>query len=215
MSQRLGRVLPWVALVACLTGCQPAASQSPLQITRSSEAYVHRASGMVFPSSVGEFRKISSDRFDAEGLDVSAGYDLAAPGLEIVATVYVYPAPRLVSIGSPPAVIESARETLCRQEYANRKQEVFDFHPGARLVREASAAPPQGGPLPGAMAAFSFDDTLAGERRALGSELYVFCYAGDRWAFEYRFTYPEEQDAGPTIRAFMTALRWPVFGGSP
>lgn len=60
------------------------------------------------------------------------------------------------------------------------------------------------------MATFEYDDLFAGQQQALRSELYVFCYVGEKWAFEYRFTSPKSVDATATISAFMAALPWTV-----
>jgi hypothetical protein len=56
-----------------------------------------------------------------------------------------------------------------------------------------------GSPVPGEMAAFKYDDLFRGQRRPLRSELYVHCYVGGKWAFEYRFTYPERVNAISTL----------------
>src|SRR5260370_37322414 len=79
-----------------------------------------------------------------------AGYNLLAPGRAVAATVYVYPAPSLISIGSPSDVVASARATLCKTEFERRKGELIGAHPGARQIGEKDAPLPQGGPpLPG------------------------------------------------------------------
>lgn len=64
-------------------------------------AYVHTASGITMPESIAGFQRDAVFRYDEDGLDVSAGYNLVTPSQHIAATVYVYPAPSLVSIGSP------------------------------------------------------------------------------------------------------------------
>ncbi len=64
------------------------------------------------------------------------------------------------------------------------------------------------------MAAFEYDDLFAGARLPLHSELYVFCYVGGKWAFEYRFTSPRNFAATEAIAAFMMKLPWTVPPGS-
>src|SRR5688572_5900640 len=93
-----------------LIGC-PARPQ-PLDqphIILAEGAYVHEKSGMTFPIAVGDFQRGAVQRYDREGLDVSAGYNLFDSRRQIIATVYVYPAPSLLSIGSPPQTVDSAR----------------------------------------------------------------------------------------------------------
>jgi hypothetical protein len=173
--------------------------------------YLHPASGMAFPLAVGSFQRVNLTRYDAEGLDVSAGYNLLTAGAGIAATVYVYPSPPLVSIGSPNDVVASARATLCKNEFEARKREIVVAHPGAKLVRESDAPLPQGGPPnPGKMAAFDYEEVFAGQQQPLHSELYVFCYIGGKWTVKYRFTSPKSFDATDAISDFMARLRWTI-----
>jgi hypothetical protein len=201
----------------CLTGCK---SSQPAQLAQPTTVqvqgpYTHSASGMAFPPSVGDFQRVNVMRYDAGGLDVSAGYNLGTPTGEVAATVYVYPAPSLISVGSPPEVIASARATLCNSEFERRKKEVSASHAGARSIQEEDVPPPQAiPPIPGKKTSFEYDDFFGGQRQPLRSELYVFCYVGGRWAFEYRFTSPKNSDAADAISAFMAALRWTVPRGS-
>ena len=166
---------------------------------------------MIFPVSVGDFQRVSLVRYDADGLDVSAGYNLVTSLDGIVATVYVYPAPSLVSIGSPSEAVASARTTLCDSEFERRKREIISTHPGANLIAQQDVASPQGSEaVPGKMAAYEFEDVFWNKRQSLQSELYVYCYVGGKWAFEYRFTSPKSSSAADMIPAFMKALTWTI-----
>src|SRR5207237_3621361 len=98
--------------------------------------YVHPASKIVMPESVAGFQREAILRYDAEGLDVSAAYNFVTLSHRIAATVYVYPAPSLVSIGSPPDVVAGARAHLTESEFQRRKQEIQGAHPGATLIEQ-------------------------------------------------------------------------------
>lgn len=88
---------------------------------------------------------------------------------------------------------------------------VVDAHTGPKLIQEMAALPPGGEPqVPGELAVFDYDDVFAFQRQPLRSELYVFCYVGGNWAFEYRFTSPRSPDASGVISTFMAALTWTV-----
>ena len=166
---------------------------------------------MSFPASVGEFRRVTLVRYDADELDVSAGYNWGSQATEIVATVYIYPAPSLISIGSPPDVVASARTTLCNGEFERRKKEIVASHPGAMLISEGDVPTPQPGPtIPGKIASYEYEDAFQGVRQRLHSELYVYCYVGGKWAFEYRFTSPKDFPARDAISNFMAGLTWTV-----
>jgi hypothetical protein len=77
-------------------------------------------------------------------------------------------------------------------------------------VCEKQLPPGGGAQVPGEMAAFEYDDVFGGQRQGLHSELYVFCYVGGKWAFEYRFTSPKSLDTSGTISTFMANLPWTV-----
>jgi len=133
-----------LALSACKSA-QPIYLAQPMAVNAQG-SYHHLASGMTFPPAVGDFERVKITQYDAAGEDVGVGYNLVSPIAGIAATVYVYPAPSLLSIGSPPDVVASARGTLCNNEFARRKKELVDAHSGARLIQERAAPPPGGGP---------------------------------------------------------------------
>jgi hypothetical protein len=171
--------------------------------------YVHPASKITMPEAVAGFQRVSILRYDADGLDVSAGYNLASPTHPIAATVYVYPAPSLVSIGSPPDVVAGARAHLTEGEFERRKQEIHHAHPDAVLIGQRDIVQIESGQsYPGKMALFEFEQVFAGSRMAVRSRLYVFCYAGGKWAIEYRFTHPEVVDADREIQDFIQGWSW-------
>ena len=164
----------------------------------------HGASGMVFPVEVAGFRRGMPHVYDAVGLDVSSGYTLAALRGPVVATVYVFPAPA-------NAAGTAALEAL----FAKYKAEVAASHGGAKPVAEASAPPPPGaGGAEGRHARFAYADMFAGARRALRSELFVFCCIAPGWALEYRFTYTQDSGQEDTVEQFMRGLRVTVPSGS-
>lgn len=200
-------VLMSLPLLACPT-MRPTYLAQP-EVIKAEGLYIHTASGMAFPSKVGNFQRGAVRRYDAEGLDVSAGYDLITPSGAVAATVYVYPAPSLVSIGSPPEVVASARARLSQNEFETRKQEILHVHPGARLIQEREVSMPWGSmTYSGRMATFEFEDFFAGQRQVLRSHVYLFSYVGEKWTIKYRFTHPKSFDATKEIEGFMQSLSW-------
>jgi hypothetical protein len=203
-----------VGLCLSLSGCKSpsdtANAPASFRVLLTEGSYTHRPSGMEFPPDVGDFRRVNIIQYDAKGLDVSGGYNFVAERGGIAATVYVYPAPSLVSVGSPAGVVASARATLCSREFEARKREVAYAHPGARLISERDAVSSDGLSMPGKMASFEFEDRFDGRRQPLNSDLYVFCYVGGRWAIEYRFTSPKNFDSADRIAKFMSDLRWTI-----
>lgn len=195
--------------VGCRTTVPPENRQpGPLRVDGP---YTHRGSGMTFPTAVGNFQRSGVHQFDTEGMDVAAGYNLADSRRPVTATVYVYPAPRVTSIGSPAHVVTLARRMAAQREFDIRKREILDSHTNTRVIQEDDALLPQGGSTyQGRKARFEFEDTFRGRRLPLSSELYLFTFVEDRWTIKYRFTYPKAVDASAEIQAFMRNLPWTV-----
>ena len=120
---RLAAVFLLVPLLILLVGCpaRPRPLNQP-QAIFADGAYTHEKSGMTFPLAVGDFQRGTVLRYDQDGLDVSVGYNLSGEKQAIIATVYVYPAPPLVSIGSPPEILASARSFLAKNEFEAKKR---------------------------------------------------------------------------------------------
>lgn len=201
-----------ILLSSLLAGCPP--RPRPLnqpQVIFADGAYTHEQSGMTFPLAVGDFRRILVERYDQDGLDLSAGYDLYLRQQKIAATVYVYPAPPLVSIGSPPGTVASTRAFLAKSEFEARKHEVLQPRPGARLIEDTEISVPIGGTVRvGRMATFEYEDQFAGRRQSLRSHLCMFNYVGGTWALKYRITYPASLEATHEIDTLLQGVPWNV-----
>jgi hypothetical protein len=172
-------------------------------------AYVHAGSQITLPESIASFHRDGVTRYDSDGRDISAGYNLMTVSHQIAATVYVYPAPPLTSIGSPPEVAAAARAHLTEREFEHRQQEIQRVHPGATLVEQRDAVQFQDGKTyPGRAAVYEFESPFAGSTIPVRSHLYVFCGVDGKWAIEYRFTHPKSENADPEIQAFMEKWAW-------
>ena len=208
-----------IPVIGCICVVLAACSSSPRPLARpetipANGAYTHAASGMSFPTAVGEFRRITLLRYDSAARDVSAYYFMPAPSGGIAATVFVDPAPPMVPAASP-ADLPAARAISCESEVDRRKRAIYNLHPSAHLLQERNVSLVQGGATQrGKLAEFEYDDDFGGQRQAVHAELYLFCYVGSRWALEYRFTTPKTFDAGSRIAAFMKGLSWTVAAGS-
>lgn len=175
--------------------------------------YTQAATGMVFPTSVGDFRRVDIIHYKDDGTDESAGYNRIAPLAEISATVYVFPSPSLVSVGSSQETVADARKNLCEAQFRAIQQEVVTAHPDAILVsREAVTLEQQGLAGDGNKAVYTLTNgSFFGRANVKSrSEAYVFCYAGGRWTVEYRIDYPAEYDATAPIAEFMRNLTWTI-----
>jgi len=210
------KTLTLLALVVLLSGCPTVPTAQELYQPETISAngpYTQTATGMVFPTSVGAFQRAQITRYDAAGLDMSAGYNLISPQGTIVLTVYVYPSPQISTFSSPANVIQEARDTLALDHYAAKKREILRAHPNSSLVRESEITLPEGGTIQhGRLAVFTYDQPAGFLMVRSESRLYTFCYVADKWIVEYRITYPLGLDASQSIDDFLQHLPWTIQG---
>lgn len=175
--------------------------------------YKQAATGMIFPVSIGDFRRINIIRYDEDGTDESAGYNREIPMSEISATVYLFPSPGLSSFGSSQNIIDDTRSRLCVQQFQAIQREVSGAHPDAKLISEGTARLVQGADIHiGYQAFYTLTNPLFFDRRdvASRSDVYVFCFVGGKWTVEYRIDYPQDYDASKEIADFMRELVWTI-----
>lgn len=166
--------------------------------------YTHEHSNMNFPPKIAGFQRVSITKYDENGYDISVGYNFHHPSHPIIATVYVYPAPSIVSFGSSSDVIATAKGRLCYNEFEGRKNEILNAHPVGNLILEKDVTILQSGTLySGKMASFEYEDH---RNQMVDSHLYIFCYVNDDWTVKYRFTHPKNYDARNDIEFFIKSL---------
>ncbi|MCC6140819.1 MAG: hypothetical protein IT389_09430 [Nitrospira sp.] len=209
---RLLTVLLIAPLALLLAACptRPRPLHQP-QVIIAYGAYTHEKSGMTFPIAVGEFHRAGIQRYDQDGQDISVGYNLLDDRRQIIATVYVYPAPPLVSIGSPPETVASVRTHLSKQEFETRKREVLQPRPGARLIEDTDISIPVGGIVrTGRMATFEYDEHFLGKKQSLRSHLFLFNFVGGKWAIKFRISYPSHLEVTREIDSVLQGALWNV-----
>ena len=162
----------------------------------------HEPTGFAFPESYDHFQRVTAYRYDTAGLHVGIGYNDCRPTCLVVATFFIYPAPRMSFVGANPSVVASLQEKWLDQEYQQSKTEIYLAHPG---LRELSTSATTGSTVEtfveGPKFRFAEADQL--------SELHLFLY--DRqWFLKYRFTYPRscESDALAALAAMTRQLPW-------
>lgn len=198
-----------------LAYCMPPDMAAAQGITRVDVTgpYTQATTGMTYPVSIDDFRRVNVLRYRADGTDESAGYNRETPLTEIDATVYVFPSPSLVSIGSPQNVIDDARATLCKAQFRGIQHEITTAHPDAVFVSEGDANLTQGDRVHDGHKAFytlTNSQFFGRVNVASRSDAYVFCFVGGTWTVEYRFDYPVAFDASEEIANFMRDLIWTI-----
>jgi hypothetical protein len=199
-----------VTALATLTLLGEASAQQPTGRLQVEGAYTQAASGMTFPTLVGDFQRVSVVRYAEDGSDESAGYNRTGENGLITATVYIYPSPSILSVGSPRAVIEDARNTMCARQVEAVRSELSSAHRRLQEI-EAGAASLIQGEQTYAGQQISFRVTspsgFGPEHPPLRTTASLFCYVGGRWTVKYRITYrADSSDAAEQTAMFMRDL---------
>ena len=211
-------LLVFALTLVLLAGCPsaPQIKKEPVFKQLPEDTIEHGASGMQFPASIGEFTRVKMLRYNDGGTDVSGGYNLyAANGRDclVAATIYVYPAPRLRSFGSPQNVVDAARNTLFQNTYQKAKNEIIQYHPGAKVLSETPSQPPnQSAQTTGIHAQFSYMEDFAGKVCPVESHLYLYGYVNDYWLVKYRISLPEDtsNEARQKLDEFLKSIKWTI-----
>jgi hypothetical protein len=168
--------------------------------------YTHGPSGFVFPERLGNFERVSVDRYDSSGNDIGVGYNLELAESPIAFTLYVRPWGHRTD-GTPASFDEHFQAELWVIDH---------YHPGARLLRREPTTSTQGGTsVPGEMAEFTYDDLFARRDEHVFSQLYLF--ALDNWTVKYRITFPvsEEQRSRAAVQKLLALIAWRAERAAP
>jgi hypothetical protein len=179
--------------------------------------YLHSFSHFSFPTNVETFVRVNLYKYDKDGRDVSAGYNLLAPPLAL--TIYIYPAPKNVAV-LPQKRIEGVTEALLDGHFAQVKGDVQRAHSGVKVLSEtAFELAQENNKRTGRRAVFAFQEPFAGLKQDLRSELYLFLLEpntmfliNDRFYVMYRVSYPasEKESAEKEVQKFLRSFAWPT-----
>lgn len=191
-----------------LAGCEtPAEARTADSVAPGPDFVEHRGSGIRFPETLAGFRRGELNVYDEDGEDQSFAYDRVTL-LEVIAlTLYVYPAPALVSIGSP----DSARESALRRQIDLQFESAVEPFLGRNsqatlLVDQSRELPFCGTRLPGRGALYRTPNrsVFPGVTAISRFEL----YRDGEWWIKLRATYPESmaERADRSISKLVEAL---------
>jgi len=201
---RIGLV---TALAAALCGCWTTREAVPEPAPKQAGQTGHTGSGIRFPATLDRFARTRVRVYDAAGKDVGAGYDLADTQTPVAVTLYVYPAPKLTSVGSSEEVVETAKRTLLDAHFSEVKASILRRHQGAKLLSEGKTTLRfRGVRLDGRAAAFGMREHFAHRLQPLVSHVAVFAFGES--LIKFRITHPARcsEQARPLIKAFRDAF---------
>src|SRR6185369_3115370 len=185
---------------------------TPLNVTST---YKHAGSEMSFPENIGKFQRVQVTQYAPEEKDVGIGYNLYDPASPVIATVYVYPAPGVVSIGSPPDVAETAKALMFQGHLNAVKGDIMRAHPDAKLISENSVVVTLGAQShKGKKVAYEFAYAFGPTLYESISQLYLF--QNNDWMIKYRFTFPKVTALASeaAVMDFLNKFEWPTRGNS-
>lgn len=127
----------------------------------------------------------------------------------VVLHLYVYPAPKVMSLGSPQHVVDLAKQKVFQRAFEDTKYQVMAINPDAETVSEGPHQLTQGEQAYSGMhAEFKYDTNFGGQVRTVSSHLYLFQV--DDTLFKYRVTTPEQVNAEDEIQEFLNRLKLEV-----
>ena len=197
-----------LAIALILVGSNARAVETASAPGQSAD-FTHRASGFVFPPTVGRFQRVSQNEFGSGGNDVGVGYDLTAPDAEMTVTVFVSRAVQLTGLTGDK--LRQAEDKVCESAFESRQQNLKQVHAGAGLVSQAEIPSPSAShDRKGRQAIYEFQSQYRGRPMLVRSESDVFCFVNGGWMVAYRITAPANIDYRAEFDQFMRQLVWPT-----
>lgn len=176
--------------------------------------YTQAATGMVFPEQVQDFTRTAVTRYNSEGTEESADYELDAPGRQAAVTVYVFPAPAEIAQALASTLsrdeVADALYMIAEQLFGDEEEAIQNLHPGAELTAEGDTSiTQQGRQFPGNYAAYRYNENAFGKVQQVDSKLYLFPMVGGKWMIKFRITAPTSLGENEAER-FVRALPWTI-----
>lgn len=211
------KVLKGILLISfafALISCRSIQPNSPTPLHVNS-VYKHARSEMDFPVTIGKFQRVQITQYSPSGDDVGIGYNLNNPASPVVATIYIYPAPGLVSIGSPPNVVGTAKTLLFQGHLNAVKSEILGAHPDAKIISEDDITlTTDEQPHKGRKVSFEYVSSFGGIQQDSLSQLYLF--QKYNWMIKYRITFPKNSSwaSEAEVIDLLNKMKWPKKGNS-
>lgn len=179
---------------------------TPRQIN-SAEVYVHRGTGLKFPSVAAGYSRTTLFTLDADEMDVSANYPVRRSAGLMAFSVYIYPI-----TGSRPGISgrEARDPATCRTHLDQVVNDALSIFDNPTIVAEESAPSPVDSTQSGHHVVLRAEGhpmlSQQGMEGPLRSEIYLFCNIKTLWILKYRITYPEKMEARAVIDDLIAAV---------
>ena len=207
--QRVGR---YVRSIFCLfILALPSGTALAQQPLFARGPFLAQAAGVTFLEKAGTFQRVDILTYSRDGKNLSVGYNSTEPTNPILATIYIYPAGRVLSFGSPRDVVNEAHDRVEQMEMDSVVHEILSAHRGAQIVRQERGNVAWGGRSLAALhARFSYAEPFFGKRQRLLGDIWLSTVG--KWYVKYRVTYPaaNASSAMTSVQRLMKKLPIPA-----
>ena len=200
-GQRTGLIPVLAVLIAAsLAACAGNAPDAGPAVRPQGPVEIRGAGELTgFPAQVGRFQRVGVLSYPPSERDFSVAYNITDPRFPVSSTIYIFAAEE----------IRPASSRSLETHFSDTIGTIVYFHRDAELLDNGPARLRQGGvPVEGLRAVLAYEETFAGSRRRLGSELYLFRRGA--YFVKFRHSYPLEnrQSVQPELIRLMEALDW-------
>lgn len=189
MSPNTKKVTLLIMICLLLTGCpnpRIAIQPTPLSVEGT---YTHKKTGMKFPESIENFVRTEVLTYELFEEDISVGYNYNSQYDPVAVTVYIYPAPPVISINSQSEISVTARATVFDAHYREIVNTLLNYQKDATLISDEQFCLSQpSGSFTGKKAVLNYKQNFAGRTQSVISSFYLF--QKEKWLIKYRATYP-------------------------
>ncbi len=163
-------------------------------------SYVHPDSNMLFPATVGQFRRTRIRQLSRNSENITVTYQCDYLGFKDA----------IVSVSLYPYHSANACEYL-NAEFDSTKTYLTDIYEMTGLEQGNITIGQPFGPQQGKMLSFKYKDKK--EFKDLNCSTSIYLFAHDKWFIKYRFTYPSKNSPKTKEKCdkFLHLLTWPDY----
>ena len=199
-------------LPGCIYTSRPnAALEDPIRL-QAKDAFVHGPSGVSFPERIGPFARSDLTQYDADGRNVSVGYDIRGGMFSMSATVYVYPGESVGSFLADGDQVAEWTERVKRRELESNKAAIREGHAKdgmEEVFEDVVTVESRGGRHRGTKTSWDFTNALGTPGLRGTTHLYLFMGVGGEWIVKFRITHPRGIDVTKPTDTLFRGLAWP------
>ena len=200
MTRHFAKLVAAVALAILTVGAPiggPLSAQT--EIDQPSGDWTHQATGVSFPDTLGEFKRVKITEFSEDGRDSSVSYTGSDDNGTLTFTIYLYP---------------RIKGWNCVETF-NDSAEAVAQYPGAQVIGLWLAPSPDGARGVAAMGARYLipGGAMRQDLSSALSDLYLYCPTGSEWLVKYRASwFSGSAETFPNAMQMLQEIDWGKLG---